>query len=141
MTSPDDRSDPGTDGELAELESLLRERPDDVGVLLRAGDLLFARSQFERAGDAYRDASHIALERDDADEIDDVMTHVEAFLRDTNEAEEAVAARASLTEWMAERGWSLKHEPVVRSTPRVGRNDPCPCGSGRKYKKCHGASV
>jgi preprotein translocase subunit SecA len=23
----------------------------------------------------------------------------------------------------------------------VGRNDPCPCGSGRKYKKCHGASV
>ena len=23
--------------------------------------------------------------------------------------------------------------------PRVGRNDPCPCGSGRKYKKCHGA--
>ncbi|MSR05583.1 MAG: preprotein translocase subunit SecA [Gemmatimonadetes bacterium] len=24
--------------------------------------------------------------------------------------------------------------------PRVGRNDPCPCGSGRKYKKCHGAS-
>ncbi|MDC0709404.1 preprotein translocase subunit SecA [Stigmatella sp. ncwal1] len=25
-------------------------------------------------------------------------------------------------------------------TPRVGRNDPCPCGSGRKYKKCHGAA-
>ena len=26
---------------------------------------------------------------------------------------------------------------VVRSGPRVGRNDPCPCGSGKKYKKCH----
>ena len=25
---------------------------------------------------------------------------------------------------------------VVRSKPRIGRNDPCPCGSGRKYKKC-----
>jgi preprotein translocase subunit SecA len=24
---------------------------------------------------------------------------------------------------------------------KVGRNDPCPCGSGKKYKKCHGASV
>jgi preprotein translocase subunit SecA len=24
--------------------------------------------------------------------------------------------------------------------PRVGRNDPCPCGSGKKYKKCHGAA-
>jgi preprotein translocase subunit SecA len=28
---------------------------------------------------------------------------------------------------------------VRRSTPKVGRNDPCPCGSGKKYKKCHGA--
>jgi hypothetical protein len=27
-------------------------------------------------------------------------------------------------------------EPFVRSAPKVGRNDPCPCGSGRKYKKC-----
>jgi len=29
---------------------------------------------------------------------------------------------------------------VVRSVPKVGRNDPCPCGSGKKYKKCHGVS-
>jgi SEC-C motif-containing protein len=29
---------------------------------------------------------------------------------------------------------------VVRSTPKVGRNDPCPCGSGKKYKKCCGAA-
>ena len=28
---------------------------------------------------------------------------------------------------------------VRRETPKVGRNDPCPCGSGKKYKKCHGA--
>ncbi len=28
---------------------------------------------------------------------------------------------------------------VVRTTPKVGRNDPCPCGSGKKYKKCCGA--
>jgi len=27
--------------------------------------------------------------------------------------------------------------PVTRAGPRVGRNDPCPCGSGKKYKKCH----
>lgn len=26
--------------------------------------------------------------------------------------------------------------PFVRSGPKVGRNDPCPCGSGKKYKKC-----
>jgi preprotein translocase subunit SecA len=29
--------------------------------------------------------------------------------------------------------------PIRRDTPKVGRNDPCPCGSGRKYKKCCGA--
>ena len=31
-------------------------------------------------------------------------------------------------------------QPVVRTEDKVGRNDPCPCGSGKKYKKCHGIS-
>jgi uncharacterized protein len=41
--------------------------------------------------------------------------------------------------------WSLtsdqryKVDTVRRETPKVGRNDPCPCGSGKKYKHCHGA--
>ena len=30
------------------------------------------------------------------------------------------------------------HIPTVREGAKVGRNDPCPCGSGRKYKQCHG---
>jgi preprotein translocase subunit SecA len=30
---------------------------------------------------------------------------------------------------------------IVNAAPKVGRNDPCPCGSGKKYKKCHGAGV
>jgi preprotein translocase subunit SecA len=29
-------------------------------------------------------------------------------------------------------------KPVKRDEQRVGRNDPCPCGSGKKYKLCHG---
>ena len=29
-------------------------------------------------------------------------------------------------------------QPVVRTQPKIGRNDPCPCGSGKKYKQCHG---
>jgi len=32
----------------------------------------------------------------------------------------------------------LKVETVRRQGPKVGRNDPCPCGSGRKFKQCHG---
>jgi len=34
-----------------------------------------------------------------------------------------------------------KVKTVVRDQPKVGRNEPCPCGSGKKYKKCHGAAV
>ncbi|MGE5178629.1 MAG: SEC-C metal-binding domain-containing protein, partial [Bacteroidota bacterium] len=32
-----------------------------------------------------------------------------------------------------------RRAPVATQEPKVGRNDPCPCGSGKKYKKCHGA--
>jgi uncharacterized protein YecA (UPF0149 family) len=32
-------------------------------------------------------------------------------------------------------------EPFRRAEPKLGRNDPCYCGSGRKYKKCHGAAA
>jgi preprotein translocase subunit SecA len=31
-----------------------------------------------------------------------------------------------------------KQQPIVSSEPKIGRNDPCPCGSGKKYKQCHG---
>lgn len=34
-----------------------------------------------------------------------------------------------------------KTKTVVRDQPKVGRNEPCPCGSGKKYKKCHGIGV
>jgi hypothetical protein len=37
------------------------------------------------------------------------------------------------------RDLALPAEPIRRTTPHVGRNDPCPCGSRRKFKKCCGA--
>ncbi len=38
-----------------------------------------------------------------------------------------------------ENNTELKVKPIVNALPKVGRNDPCPCGSGKKYKHCHGA--
>jgi preprotein translocase subunit SecA len=38
-------------------------------------------------------------------------------------------------------GDDAKVATVRRDEPKVGRNDPCPCGSGKKYKKCHGAAA
>ena len=40
---------------------------------------------------------------------------------------------------MDPRGAPAGTAPFVRAMPKVGRNEPCPCGSGRKYKHCHGA--
>ncbi len=56
---------------------------------------------------------------------------------------------AEFDQWMTENAEKLKGAPVVAPQPNipkvdsssgteVGRNDPCPCGSGKKYKKCHG---
>ena len=39
---------------------------------------------------------------------------------------------------LEERPTAVPVQPFVRETNKVGRNDPCPCGSGKKYKQCHG---
>jgi preprotein translocase subunit SecA len=52
------------------------------------------------------------------------------------------AVSAAAAEPEAEAGTDVevaaRPETVVRSQPKVGRNQPCPCGSGKKYKHCHG---
>ncbi len=42
---------------------------------------------------------------------------------------------------VAEESAPPRAEPVVRQQAKVGRNEPCPCGSGKKYKSCHGRLV
>lgn len=41
--------------------------------------------------------------------------------------------------WYFQEGTPGKQKPVVRDAPKIGRNDPCSCGSGKKYKRCCGA--
>jgi SEC-C motif domain protein len=70
---------------------------------------------------------------------------VEFFARYTQGGQEKLHHERSL--FRRERGrWFFHspHEPVhtpVRAEPKTGRNAPCPCGSGKKYKKCCGAST
>ena len=40
--------------------------------------------------------------------------------------------------WKFEDGELVGETPITREDPKIGRNDPCPCGSGKKYKKCCG---
>jgi preprotein translocase subunit SecA len=44
-------------------------------------------------------------------------------------------------ELLTNRGEGAPARPRTRSVPKVGRNEPCPCGSGKKYKKCHGGAA
>jgi preprotein translocase subunit SecA len=65
----------------------------------------------------------------------------------SSEAQPEAAPQQRQPQLVTSRGGQSEGEgparrmPVVHSTPAVGRNDPCPCGSGKKYKKCHGATA
>ena len=54
------------------------------------------------------------------------------------EATAATAMVESGDEGMADTTGEESHAPFVREGRKVGRNEPCPCGSGKKYKQCHG---
>lgn len=55
-------------------------------------------------------------------------------LRTNEEVEREQVAKETATN----QDNSLEKTPVVRKEKKIGRNDPCPCGSGKKYKNCHG---
>ena len=57
-----------------------------------------------------------------------------------NDPSATPSAFARATPPRAAQGGTDEVQTFRREGPKVGRNDPCPCGSGRKYKKCHGAS-
>ena len=56
---------------------------------------------------------------------------------DQNHREKSLFEREN-GEWRFVSGEELKNPTVRYEAPRPGRNDPCPCGSGKKFKKCHG---
>jgi preprotein translocase subunit SecA len=56
-----------------------------------------------------------------------------------NDPTEAPSAFAK-AERAEAKGGGDEVQTVRREGKKVGRNDPCPCGSGKKYKKCHGAN-
>jgi SEC-C motif-containing protein len=73
---------------------------------------------------------------DDTGIVEFVATYVQGGLKDDHhEVAKFVKKDGS---WLYTEG-DIVPETITRAEPKVGRNDPCPCGSGKKYKKCHGA--
>ena len=52
--------------------------------------------------------------------------------------EHAAASSAAMAQGEAEASDAEEHQPYVRQDKKIGRNDPCYCGSGKKFKQCHG---
>jgi preprotein translocase subunit SecA len=100
------------------------ERPAEPPSALQPGDAQGAEvpPPFIRSGGNGRPPRHVSTSVDDLEE---------SFQR--KKRRELEQAR------MAGAGQQQTVQQVVRGGDKVGRNDPCPCGSGKKYKKCHGA--
>ena len=72
----------------------------------------------------------------------EAQTPQPAQIRTHHPEMEALAARASKPrEAYADTPEGPQQQPITRQGPKIGRNDPCPCGSGKKYKKCCGAGA
>lgn len=64
-------------------------------------------------------------------------TYVQGGLREEHHEKAAFVKRDGA--WLFADGEVIP-ETAVREGPKIGRNESCPCGSGKKYKKCHGAA-
>jgi uncharacterized protein len=72
-------------------------------------------------------------------EDDDGRTEHEALLDELEPYATLPEALDDLVASVLEIADLTRPRTQVRAQPKVGRNEPCPCGSGRKYKQCHGA--
>ena len=97
----------------------LMELPDDavMAALARLFRHLPAETDEEREVVATLDREHPLATLDDA-------------------MEELVVTVADLSDLTHDRRYKV--DTIKREAPKVGRNDPCPCGSGKKFKQCHG---
>jgi preprotein translocase subunit SecA len=76
----------------------------------------------------------VQVQEPDVDTIEEQRRQSEATQVRTYSHEETNALAEDTA--VSEHGQAV--EPFVRDGNKVGRNDPCPCGSGKKYKHCHG---
>jgi len=107
----------------------------------RAGDVYRELGEADAAEAYYRRSLELA---GSAQGRSEAALRIASLLIDTGREADAVAflseqRGADSVKRPSERVPANSKGEAHTSLPRVGRNDPCPCGSGKKYKKCHGA--
>jgi hypothetical protein len=91
----------------------------------------------ERAERILRDGLAVAGVQDRVDLLDRLAT----LLMDQGREQEAAEAHAEMHALQDRPGFEAVARPVPAKSTKVGRNVPCPCGSGKKYKRCCGSMV
>ncbi len=80
---------------------------------------------------------HLPAETDEEKEVVATLDREQPLATLDDAIEELVVTVADLYDLTTDERYKV--ETVRREAPKVGRNDPCPCGSGKKFKQCHGA--
>ena len=104
---------------------------------------LFQSLLYNIKHDVTRILSHVQVRRQE--EIEDLerqrreaLEREKAASQSVHEDAVAAAQQTAEGEEPAPESGEDQTQPIRREGPKVGRNDPCPCGSGKKYKQCHG---
>ena len=88
-----------------------------------------------RSAEMFADMRH-NIEKDVADRFFRQVASHQAFVQQ-QQAEQAYQIQARDAGYQVVQRQQGRGVELRRDTPKVGRNDPCPCGSGKKYKQCH----
>jgi len=148
-------------------EANVLAHPDDIWVRIHLGDVHRELDDPARAEAAFREAVAQVREHGDPDDVAGAYERLADLIADQPGRDAEVRALQEEATDVLRRGRAATqrgrrrritspgpaaapppavpspaptpHLPVRRSGPKVGRNEPCPCGSGQKYKRCHGA--
>lgn len=108
--------------------------PENHWVQSVAGDTLNALKDYAAAEIQYKHCLEMA---DDQNYYVSIQKRLIPVLKMIGKTAEAKTLEAEHQKIFNERmAPFMPQKPIVRQTPKVGRNDPCPCGNGKKYKKC-----
>ncbi|MBU0926553.1 MAG: YchJ family protein [Spirochaetes bacterium] len=115
-----------------EVDYIMKSCVEDDGI-----DAEATRSWSENAD--WKGLKILRTEKGGPSDAEGVVEFVASYVMDGLKDEHKETARFVKKDgtWLYDSG-DVKTATVVRATPKVGRNEPCPCGSGKKYKQCCG---
>jgi len=115
-----------------EMMAGIRDKVTDLIFRARVVGQTQARSAYRETAAVHEDAGGYGVGENIRATADAVAGGASAAAGGSEMAEAAAQAQGEA---------AVKVKTIVREAAKVGRNDPCPCGSGKKYKKCHGVGV